>query len=83
MMNIVKVNGKGLWEVKTEGDKVHVNPAFVYTWDGEFWTVDVDHEEDEAIPIPAGVPTDCLTEIMEGVVLPHLGCEGEAWMDME
>ena len=89
MKVLVNIINHGLYDVEVSGDEVHVNPAFIYTWDGEFWTVDVSKDEDEPIQIPTELKEDesfdenDLWDVMTCLVLPYLGCPSdESWMDI-
>ena len=80
---IVHIINNGLYEVATDDETAHVNPALLATYDGEFWTMDIYKDEDEPLPIPADVCADDIGDVMENVVLPYLGlgCD-ETWMDI-
>lgn len=86
---LVNIINRGVYEVEVKGNEVHVNYAYIHTWDGEFWTIDVDKEEDEPIQIPQELLDDesfeksDLWDLMTCVVIPHLGCSGDdSWMDI-
>lgn len=83
MKKIVNVMNYGLYEVSVYNNNVYLNPAFLETFDGEFWELIVDREEEEPLEVPEGVNADDLSEVMECVVLPYLGCSSdESWMDI-
>ena len=84
MKSIVYIMNVGMYEVEVDGDEVFVRECGLETYDGEFWTVEFYEEDAESLELPEELAEDGvdMSEVMECLVLPHLGFEGETWVEI-